>query len=116
MSVKIEGLEKMLAQLERLSKLDFNPVLKKNITEIFNRASRPPGTPRDTGELIQSRRIEFNGNEASFGYTKEYAPHVEYGHLIPSGGYIAGQFYLRNNFEEQIKILEKDLKNHIKGA
>ncbi|MGL4282113.1 MAG: hypothetical protein ACRCSI_00220, partial [Eubacterium aggregans] len=60
------------------------------------------------------------------GYTKEYAPHVEYGHhqivgrYVPAigkqikKGYVPGQHFLKKNVEAQRHIFRQDLIDNIK--
>ena len=48
------------------------------------------------------------------GYTKEYAPHVEYGHRTRNGGFVQGQHFLKNNVDAQMPIYYKDLKEALK--
>lgn len=115
MKVEVKGLELVVSELSRIANINLSSVLRKNATEMFNRASAPPGTPRDTGELIQSRQVEFGEDEAIFGYGKEYAPHVEYGHRTRNGGFVPGQFYLKRNLETQAPILERDILQKLKG-
>lgn len=114
MKVEVKGLELVVSELSRIAHINISSVLKKNATELFNRASAPPGTPRDTGELILSRQVEFRKDEAIFGYGKEYAPHVEYGHRTRNGKFVSGQFYLKRNLETQVPILERDVLLKIK--
>ena len=75
-SIKLNSsdIAKLEKELERLSAIRFDAVLKKNLTQILNTA-RSDGTPVDSGELRKSSSME--GGEV--GYTNEYAPHVEYG-------------------------------------
>lgn len=84
----------------------FDKVAAASLTSMFNRAAitgaSGGGTPVDKGELRNSRTVE-NGVatkfEGEFGYVKEYAPHVEYGHLTTNGGYVKGQRFLQQNVE-----------------
>ncbi len=48
------------------------------------------------------------------GYTKSYAPHVEYGHRKIGGGWVNGQFYLKKGVEHQRKIYKDTLLKQIK--
>ena len=93
---------------------------------MFNRAAAEPYTPIDTGELRMSRKTEFTqGDQGVFGYTKDYAPHVEYGHrqtpgrFVPTirkklkANYVPGRYYLKKNWEVQKPILKDDIRNQI---
>lgn len=89
-SIKLNSgdIAKLEKELERLNAIRFDAVLKKNLTQILNTA-RSDGTPVDSEELRKSSSME--GGEV--GYTKEYAPHVEYGHRTRNGGFVQGQHF-----------------------
>lgn len=103
------------AELERLANITFEAIAKKTATEIYNRGKAAGGTPVDTGEL----RISLTQSESSgafeVGYSKDYAPHVEYGHRTVNGGYVQGQNFLSKNVEKQRSTLKDDLINHLRG-
>lgn len=106
------GIEDLAETLKEKSETDYKRVERKNILEMRNRAvssSSPAsgGTPVDTSELRLSASV--GGDGSVFGYTKDYAPHVEYGHRLVSGGYVAGQHYLRTNVNIQQSIFRQDL-------
>lgn len=98
-------------KLRRLSQIRFDAVIKKNMVQIYNRG-KSGGTPVDTGELVGS--LSHSGDEV--GYTKDYAPHVEYGHRLVNGGYVPGQYYLKKNVEAQRPIYKQDLINQLRKA
>lgn len=106
------GAEALANALRRKNETDYRKIEQKNLLEMRDRAvksSEPSkgGTPRDTGELRLSASVNADGNV--FGYTKDYAPHVEYGHRTVTGGYVRGQYYLRTNTNIQRPIFRKDL-------
>ena len=95
------------------SRLD--KVVNKNLTDMFNRSKRigsKGGTPVDTGELRNSVSVVPTrgvlGGE--IGYSKEYAPYVEYGHRTIGGGYVEGQHFLSDNLAEQTPQLLDDVR------
>ncbi|MBS6629033.1 MAG: HK97 gp10 family phage protein [Clostridiales bacterium] len=106
-NAEVLALEKKLLAL---SVIRLDAVLKKNITEIYNRA-KSGGTPVDTGQLRQSASVSMEDYE--MGYSAEYAPHVEYGHRTRGGGFVPGQYYLKKNVETQRPILIEDLQKAI---
>ena len=117
--VSIKGLEKLEAEIARMNNIRWEAVRKKQLTQILNRARQPGGTPVSTeetrpggphGELRQSSGV----SEDEMGYTKEYAPHVEYGHRTSDGGWVEGQHFLQNNVDIQRPIYRQDLINAIK--
>ncbi|GAA0806719.1 hypothetical protein GCM10008910_45510 [Faecalicatena orotica] len=116
-------LNTLASKLQQMNSIRFDGVVKKNITEIFNRSkdNNPAtgGTPVSTeatrpgaphGELRLSAGL--SGDE--MGYLKDYAPHVEYGHRTKNGGYVPGQHFLQNNVNIQGEIYRKDLLDAIK--
>ena len=117
--VSIKGLEKLEAEIARMNNIRWEAVRKKQLTQILNRARQPGGTPVSTeetrpggphGELRQSSSV----SEDEMGYTKEYAPHVEYGHRTSDGGWVEGQHFLQNNVDIQRPIYRQYLINEIK--
>lgn len=95
--------------LRMMNEIRFEAVVKKNVTELLNRAREPGGTPVDSGELRKSSGTY--GDE--MGYTKEYAPHVEYGHRTINGGWVPGQRFLQANVDAQRPIYRQDLLDAI---
>ena len=107
---EIDALEQKLLALSRVR---FNAVVKKQVTQMLNTARSSGGsgsTPVDTGELRKSSGTY--GDE--MGYLAEYAPHVEYGHRTVDGGYVPGQHFLRDNVNIQGVIFKQDLLKAIK--
>lgn len=104
--IDVDGLAK---ELDRLSHLRFEAVVLKNMTQIYNRG-KSGDTPVDTGEL----RISLTQTGDTVGYTKDYAPHVEYGHRTRGGGYVQGQHFLKKNVDTQRPIFEEDLRRELR--
>lgn len=103
------GIEELEAELYRLNSVRFDAVQKKQLTQMLNRA-RSGWTPVDTGELRQSSMVDND----EMGYTKDYAPHVEFGHRTKNGGFVTGQKFLEANVEIQRGIYLQDLLKAIK--
>lgn len=110
--ITITDVNDLAGKLHRLSQLRFDAVIEKNMTEIYRRGVNG-GTPVLTGELRMSLT---QAPPDVVGYRKDYAPHVEYGHRTPGGGYVAGQHFLRNNVEKQRSIFRKDLIKQLERA
>lgn len=110
MGIKIIDVDGLANELDRLSHLRFEAVVLKNMTQIYNRGKSEGGTPVDTGELRMS--LSQSGDEV--GYTKDYAPHVEYGHRTVNGGYVQGQHFLKKNVDTQRPIFEEDLRRELR--
>lgn len=106
--ITVDGISELETELDRLNSIRWEAIRKKQVVQMLNRARALGGTPVDTGELRQSS--SSSGEEV--GYTKEYAPHVEYGHRTVGGGYVPGQRYLKKNVDIQREIYKQDL---IKG-
>lgn len=105
----VKGFEPLEAELKRLSRVRFDAVCEKNMTEVYNRG-KAGGTPVDTGELRQS--LSQSGDLV--GYGASYSSHVEYGHRTRGGnGYVPGQRYLKKNVETQRPIFYADLRKQL---
>jgi len=118
MKIELIGTDKLAKKLMQKSMTDFQEVAKKNIRDIFRRSQQPGGTPvgdyKGGGELRASAR--YMGDE--MGYTKDYAPHVEYGHRLVRNkqtiGYVPGQYFLKQNVDTQRPIYREDLKKKLR--
>lgn len=113
----ILGYKELMSTLKGLNSIRFDAVVKKQATQMYQRAAKhgagSGGTPYDTGELMESRYQKKD----EFGYTKEYAPHVEYGHRTRGGGgFVPGQYFLRSNVQAQAPIFKEDLEKEIARA
>lgn len=109
MAFELTDVDNLAGELQRLSQLRFDAVIKKNMTQIYNRGKAEGGTPVDTGEL----RMSLSQSGDVVGYTKDYAPHVEYGHRTVSGGFVQGQRFLKKNVDAQRPIFEEDLRKQL---
>lgn len=105
------GIEDVQKALMRYDESQFVEVTNLSIANMHNRASKRGagggGTPFDSGDLQRSRSRDMakvNGSKFSgeFGYTIEYAPHVEFGHRTRGGGYVAGQKFLKQNADMEM--------------
>jgi hypothetical protein len=108
--IEFDGIEKLAQKLIEKSEADFIAVNQKNARDIYSRSQKQGGTPVDTTELRMS--AQYHGEE--MGYNKDYAPHVEYGHRTLNGGYVPGQYYLKQNVDTQRPIYKQDLKEKMK--
>lgn len=117
--MSIDGIPALEKELLRLNSIRFEAVEKKQLTQMLNRARQAGGTPVSTektrpggphGEL----RLSSSTTKDEIGYTKEYAPHVEYGHRTIDGGFVQGQHFLQNNVDIQRPIYKQDLQKAIK--
>lgn len=123
--MKWDGIDELAGALQKKSEADFEAVRNKSLLEMRDRAvksSSPSrgGTPVDTRELQLSAGV--NLSKGFMGYTKDYAPHVEFGHrqqvgrFVPAIGkrlvkpYVPGQYFLKTNVNIQNPIYRKDLE------
>lgn len=100
-NINVDGAEELASALGKLSQERYNAVAKITAQNIYNRGVANGGTPFDTGELRQSMHVSVEGDAAIVGYSKDYAPHVEFGHRTRGGGYVEGQHYLQRNMEAE---------------
>ena len=115
----VKGFEPLEKELKRVSQVRFDAVCKKNMTQVYNRGKADGGTPVSTeatrpggphGEL----RMSLSQVGDTVGYSKSYAPHVEYGHRTRGGnGYVPGQRYLKKNVDAQRPIFYADLRKQL---
>lgn len=109
MSVSIEGIAPLMARLDSLQNLDFSESNKKVAKDIESVARQY--TPKDTGKLINSLTVDGE----TVGYTADYAPHVEFGHRTRNGGYVEGQYFLKQTVEhidgKQVEYIKKQLED-----
>ncbi|MCC3401112.1 HK97 gp10 family phage protein [Eubacterium callanderi] len=115
-TVQMEGVDELAAALRRGNKVKLDAILTKNLTEMHNRAKNG-GTPVDTGELRKSVGVTLPNVEDSageVGYTKEYGPHVEFGHRTKDGGWVPGQHFLKKNLETQMPVFKADLEETVR--
>lgn len=117
-SIDVNGVGDVQAKIKGLVK--YRPMIRscivKSLADMKNRSEQL--TPEDTSELKKSAYQRMNGDlEGIFGFSKEYAPFVEYGHRIVRGGRQVGfkkaNPYLKPNAEAQKKIFEKDVEEII---
>lgn len=117
-TTNLDGVEELERELGRLHNLDITSIRKRQLVEIFNRGKRntpvglyPKGSYRKGGQLRKSLKM----TKDEVGYSKEYAPHIEYGHRTINGGFVQGQFFLKENVDEQREIYIKDLKSLLRN-
>lgn len=118
-NITFSGFQELEAELNRLNSIRWEAVRKNQVTEMLNRARAPGGTPVSTEETRPGGphgelRLSLGSSGEEVGYTKEYAPHVEYGHRTANGGYVQGQHFLQDNVEAQRPIYKQDLINAIR--
>lgn len=131
--IQLNGAEKLAQALYRKSQTDFTAVCKKGVNALFNHAyANTPVAPSTSthagGKLRDSLRAELpsGNNPGVVGYTRTYAPHVEYGHrqqpgqYVPQIGkrlkanYVQGQHFLQRSVEEVQPIFIADCKEALK--
>lgn len=110
MHIKLDGVEALAAALRAKSETDFKAVCKRATLLLRNNARAR--TPVRSGKLRSSLRASLPSGDTTgeVGYTREYAPHVEYGHRTVSGGFTHGQYYLKKGVDDTRPAFQKDLK------
>ena len=128
--LRLEGAQPLLDQLNDLRHFKANGFALENATQIRERASHnkettPGGSPIDTAELRNSLVLGEMSHGYYVGYSKEYAPHVEYGHRQDVGQYvpaigarlmrawIPGQYFFKKNIDIQEPLLIESAKKAI---
>lgn len=114
--LSLKGDKPLAGKLKRLKGVNFDAVVIKNVTQMYSRGKEEGGTPVDSGELRISLGMAIKGKDSEVGYTKDYAPHVEYGHRTKNGGYVQGQRYFKRNVDKQKPIFRKDILNQVRRA
>lgn len=118
-SIDMNGVGDIQSKIKGL--VNYRPVIRscivKSLADMKNRSNII--TPKVSGELRISAYQRMNGDlEGIFGFSKEYAPYVEYGHRIVRGGRQIGfkkaNPFLKPNAEAQAKILKKDCEEAIR--
>ncbi len=112
------------AKLTDLQELRVDTAIKRVVNEVAEHLRAT--TPKDTSELVGSIRQSVKGGEGEIGYTKEYAPHVEYGHrqnvgqYVPKLGkrlkapFVEGQHFFSREMEATRRVLKKRIQDLLK--
>jgi hypothetical protein len=108
------GADQLGRKLLEKSAADFEAVSRKNVRDIYTRSQRAGGTPVGdyTGGGQLRKSATYQGDE--MGYTVHYSPHVEYGHRLVNGGYVPGQYFLKQNVDTQRPIYKQDLRDKLR--
>lgn len=101
-------------KLARLSAVDAQDALIATARAITKSAQKY--TPRKSGELVESLFQRVDGERATVGYTKEYAPHVEYGHRTRGDGYVSGQHFFRRAVNDGRRVFKTIVRQAVEEA
>lgn len=116
--IDIQGVEACVARIKKID--GYRPLISrcvvKSLADMRNRSNSL--TPRNTGELRNSAFGNQLGDlEGEFGFTKEYAPYVEYGHRLVRGGrtvgYCPANPFLEPNARAQESTFQSDCEKAI---
>lgn len=121
----IDGMKELLRDLDRIEK-EFPKEANKLTNKVGNvlKGEVKAITPVDTGELRSSIVFRTTGTyEVTVGTSKEYAPHVNYGHKTMKGKgkkssrlnsvfAVSGQYFLEKGIENFEKNNLKPLLEH----
>lgn len=105
----LKGVDKLLKRLAEMEGVDLSEVVNQSLESIYDRAGTSAYTPTDTGNLKESSYIEkAESRRAGFvGYTADYAAAVEFGHRTRDGGFVSGQYFLKENIELEEKLIKE---------
>ena len=112
------GFESFLSKLNNTDsiKSGVDKAVTDSLTRMYNRASKRPYTPIDTGELKNSRTTtRVSNGSGEFGYNKVYARRVEYGGRDKKGRYIAPRRYLQSNVNLEKTQFPNDLRKALES-
>lgn len=112
------GFETFLNKLDNTDniKAGVDKAVNNSLTRMYNRASKRPYTPIDTGELKNSRtKTRVTNGSGEFGYNKVYARRVEYGGRDKKGRYIAPRRYLQSNVKLEKAQFPNDLRKALES-
>ena len=116
--IDVSGVDTVTARIKRLE--GYKPLIRSCVTKsLADMKTRSNSiTPRDSGELRNSAYGNLLGDlEGVFGFTKFYAPFVEYGHRLVRGGrqvgYVPANPFLAPNAREQGTIFSSDCEKAI---
>lgn len=112
------GFESFLTKLSNTDniKSGVDKAVSNSLMRMYNRASKRPYTPIDTGELKNSRtKTRVENHTGEFGYNKEYARRVEYGGRDKKGRYIAPRRYLQKNVNVESNQFYNEIKKNFGG-
>lgn len=108
---KLTDEQNLEGKLKRLSNVRFEKVARESAQRMYNRA--PDMTPFRTGQLRGSLGVSGD----TVGYTKSYAPFVEFGHRTRGGhGYVPGQHFLQKNVNIEGPIFLEAIKAELEKA
>lgn len=80
----------------------------------IRKGSSDIGTPYDNGELMQSLGLSQTRGNTVVGYTKDYAPHVEFGHRTNKGDFWEGLHFLKRNMDAEKEPMKAAMIKYIK--
>lgn len=121
--LKLFNDEDFARRMRGLQKIDMRSLYADTVASMMRRSRAngekkrkavSPATPYRHGYLNRSRKTAVKESGGYFGYSAEYAPHVEYGHrLVRNGrqvGYVKGQHFLRANIKMEAKLFKKRIQ------
>jgi len=106
--ISIKGTDALAEKLKKLDAIKYEEIRSKAFLHMWRISEN--ATPVKTGALKRSRLIL----DDRFVYTAPYARYVEYGHTMPGGGYIPGQYYLKGIYDVVKPLYKEDLLKALK--
>ena len=108
MKITITGVEEVKSRLTRLADVPWSDIQEDEAREM--KAKSDTVTPVDTGALRSSATYD----DGEFGYTVDYAPHVNYGHRTRSGSFVPGQHFLEEVVNGQDEKYKQEVLQHLR--
>lgn len=116
------GFDELEKKLLNILTVQYPEEIQKKLKQIALSAqtSIAYNTPVDTGNLKRSWTISepkhINGEwTIEVGSNLEYAPHLEYGHKTPSGGFVQGYHMVEISVKQLEQQLPSDLKDWLQS-
>ena len=104
LNIKIEGAKEVADMIGRKAR-EISPVINKalNDSKAEILGILRDNTPVDTGRLRDSNRVTIQKNRLIIGPDLRkayYAPFVEFGHTLPNGAFLPGQYFVKRSIKE----------------
>lgn len=111
MRIIITGIEKVKSWFTRIADVEWDDIQSDEADDLKQKSDAI--VPVDTGALRDSAHFE----DGVFGYSVEYAAHVNYGHRTSNGGFVPGRHFLEEIVEgEDEEYKQKVLKNLMEAS
>lgn len=108
MRITITGVDEVKLRLTDVADIEWDEIWRKQGEEMIRKSDAI--VPVDTGALRDSAYYE----DGEFGYTVDYASHVNYGHATRSGGFVPGRHFLEEVVNDQEEKYRQAVLNNLR--